>query len=97
MIITYLLIGVGFMFLTVLSNLLLAKVKFQDYDEIVANYETMPMMRQVAKLLLWTLAWPILVVVNIIYVIYKIKEMRTQQQGLFLFFHACIFIEYSRN
>lgn len=78
MIITYLLIGVGFMFLTVLSNLLLAKVKFQDYDEIVDNCESMPMMRQIAGLLLITLAWPILVVVNVIYVIYKIKEMRAQ-------------------
>lgn len=78
MIITYLLIGVGFMFLIVLSNLLLAKVKFQDYDEIVDIYETMPIMRQVAELLFVTLAWPILVIVNIIYVIYKIKEMRAQ-------------------
>ena len=78
MIITYLLIGVGFMFLTVLSNLLLAKVKFQDYDEIVDNCESMPMMRQIAGLLFITLTWPILVVVNIIYVIYKIKEMRAQ-------------------
>ena len=78
MIITYLLIGVGFMFLTVLSNLLLAKAKFQDYDEIVDDYESKPMMRQVAELLFVTLAWPILVVVNIIYVIYKIKEMRAQ-------------------
>ena len=78
MIITYLLIGVGFMFLTVLSNLLLAKAKFQDYDEIVDDYEYKPMMRQVAELLFVTLAWPILVVVNIIYVIYKIKEMRAQ-------------------
>lgn len=78
MIITYLLIGIGFMFLTVLSNLLLAKAKFQDYDEIVANYESTPMMRQVAELLFVTLAWPILVAVNIIYVIYKIKEMRAQ-------------------
>ena len=63
MIITYLLIGVGFMFLTVLSNLLLAKVKFQDYDEIVDNCEYMPMMRQIAGLL---------------FIIYKIKEMRAQ-------------------
>ena len=78
MIITYLLIGVGFMFLTVLSNLLLAKVKFQDDDEIVDNCESMPIMRQIAGLLFITLAWPILVVVNIIYVIYKIKEMRAQ-------------------
>ena len=78
MIITYLLIGVGFMFLTVLSNLLLAKVKFQDYDEIVDNCESMPMMQQIAGLLFITLAWPILVVVNIIYVIYKIKEMRAK-------------------
>ena len=78
MIITYLLIGVGFMFLTVLATLLLAKVKFQDYDEIVANYESMPMTRQIAELLFVTLAWPILVVVNVIYVIYKIKEMRAQ-------------------
>ena len=78
MIITYLLICVGFMFLTVLSNLLLAKVKFQDYDEIVDNCEFMTMMRQIAGLLFITLAWPILVVVNIIYVIYKIKEMRAQ-------------------
>ena len=78
MIITYLLIGVGFTFLTVLANLLLAKVKFQDYDEIVDNYETMPMMRQVAELLLVTLAWPILVVGNVIYVIYMIKKMRAQ-------------------
>ena len=78
MIIAYLLIGVGFMFLTVLSNLLLAKAKFQDYDEIVDNYESMPMMLQVAELLFVTLAWPIFVVVNVIYVIYKIKEMRAQ-------------------
>ena len=78
MIITYLLIGVGFMFLTVLSNLLLAKAKFQDYDKIVDNCESMPMMRQTARLLFITLAWPILDVVNIIYVIYKIKEMRAQ-------------------
>ena len=78
MIITYLLIGVGFMFLTVLSNLLLAKAKFQDYDEIVDNCESMPMMRQIAGLIFITLAWPILVVVNIIYFIYKIKEMRAQ-------------------
>ena len=78
MIITYLLIGVGFMFLTVLANLLLAKAKFQDYDEIVDNCESMPMILQIAGLLFITLAWPILVVVNIIYVIYKIKEMRAQ-------------------
>ena len=78
MIITYLLIGVGFMFLTVLSNLLLAKVKFQNDDEIVADWGFMPMMKQVAELLFITLTWPILVVVNIIYVIYKIKEMRAQ-------------------
>ena len=78
MIITYLLIGVGFMFLTVLSNLLLAKAKFQDYDKNVADWGFMPMMQQVAGLLFITLAWPILVVVNIIYVIYKIKEMRAQ-------------------
>ena len=78
MIITYLLIGVGFMFLTVLSNLLLAKAKFQNYDEIVSDWGFMPMMKQVAELLFITLAWPILVVVNIIYVIYKIKEMRAQ-------------------
>ena len=78
MIITYLLIGVGFMFLTVLSNLSLAKAKFQNYDEIVADWRFMPMMKQVAELLFITLAWPILVVVNIIYVIYKIKEMRAQ-------------------
>lgn len=78
MIIAYLLIGVGFMFLTVLSNLLLAKAKFQDYDEIVADYESKPMMRQVAELLFVTLAWPIFVVVNVIYVIYMIKEMRAQ-------------------
>ena len=78
MIITYLLIGVGFMFLTVLANLLLAKAKFQNYDEIVDDYESKPMTRQVAELLLITLAWPILVVVNVIYVIYKIKEMRAQ-------------------
>lgn len=78
MIITYLLIGVGFTFLTVLSNLLLSKVKFQNYDEIVDNYESMPMMLQVAELLFVTLAWPIFVVVNVIYVIYKIKEMRAQ-------------------
>ena len=78
MIITYLLIGVGFMFLTVLSSLLLAKAKFQDYDEIVADHVSMPIMRQVARLLFVTLAWPILVVGNIIYVIYKIKEMRAQ-------------------
>ena len=78
MIITYLLIGIGFMFLTVLSNLLLAKAKFQNYDEIVADWVFMPMMKQVAELLFITLAWPILVVVNIIYVIYKIKEMRAQ-------------------
>ena len=78
MIITYLLIGVGFMFLTVLANLLLAKAKFQNYDEIVADYASMPIMRQVARLLFTTLAWPILVVTNIIYVIYKIKEMKAQ-------------------
>ena len=78
MIITYLLIGVGFMFLTVLSNLLLAKAKFQNYDEIVADWGFMPMMKQVADLLFITLTWPILVVVNIIYVIYKIKETRAQ-------------------
>ena len=66
MIITYLLIGVGFTFLTVLANLLLAKVKFQNFDEIAEIYESMPMMWQVAELLLVTLAWPILVVVNII-------------------------------
>ena len=85
MIIAYLLIGVGFMFLTVLSNLLLAKAKFQDYDKIVADYESKPMMRQVAELLFVTLAWPIFIVVNVIYVIYMIKEMRARQQGLFLF------------
>ena len=78
MIITYLLIGVGFTFLTVLSSLLLSKAKFQNYDEIVADYESKPMMRQVAELLFVTLAWPIFVVVNVIYVIYKIKEMRAQ-------------------
>ena len=78
MIITYLLIGVGFMFLTVLANLLLAKAKFQDYEEIVADHASMPIIRQVARLLFATLAWPILVVVNVIYVIYKIKEMRAQ-------------------
>lgn len=78
MIIAYLLIGVGFMFLTVLSNLLLAKAKFQDYDEIVADFESKPMIRQVAELLFVTLAWPIFVVVNAIYVIYMIKEMRAQ-------------------
>lgn len=78
MIIAYLLIGVGFTFLTVLSILLLAKAKFQNYDEIVDIYESMPMMRQVAELLFVTLAWPILVVVNVVYVIYKIKEMRAQ-------------------
>lgn len=77
-IITYLLIGVGFTFLTVLSNLLLSKAKFQNYDEIVDIYESMPMMQQVAELLFATLAWPILVVVNVVYVIYKIKEMRAQ-------------------
>ena len=78
MIITYLLISIGFIFLTVLSNLLLAKAKFQDYDKIVADWGSMPMMKQVAELLFITLAWPILVLVNIIYVIYKIKEMRAQ-------------------
>ena len=78
MIITYLLIGVGFTFLTVLANLLLAKVKFQNFDEIAEIYESMPMMWQVAELLLVTLAWPILVVVNVIYVIYMIKKMRAQ-------------------
>ena len=78
MIITYLLIGVGFTFLTVLSNLLLSKAKFQNYDEIVDIYESMPMMLQVAELLFVTLAWPIFVVVNVIYVIYMIKEMRAQ-------------------
>ena len=78
MIITYLFIGIGFMFLTVLSNLLLAKAKFENYDENVADWGFMPMMKQVAELLFITLTWPILVVVNIIYVIYKIKEMRAQ-------------------
>lgn len=68
MIITYLLIGVGFMLLTVLSKLLLAK----------ANYESMPMMLQVAELLFVTLAWPIFVVFDVIYIIYMIKEMRAQ-------------------
>lgn len=78
MIITYLMIGVGFMFLTVLANLLLAKAKIQDYDEIVADHVSMPIMRQVARLLLVTLAWPILVAGNVIYVIYMIKKMRAQ-------------------
>lgn len=78
MIIAYLLIGVGFMFLTVLSNLSLAKAKFQDYDEVVAYHESMPVMRLVVRLLFITLVWPILVGVNIIYTIRTIKEMRVR-------------------
>lgn len=78
MIIAYLLIGVGFMFLTVLSNLSLAKAKFQDYDEVVAYHESMPIMRLVARLLFVALAWPILVGVNVSYIIHKIKEMRVR-------------------
>lgn len=91
-------------FLTVLANLLLAKVKFQDFDEIVDIYESMPMMWQVAELLLVTLAWPILVVVNVIYVIYMIKkrlEPNNKDSFLFarifytLFYEGVIFMYYN--